>query len=399
MTARVFKNANSIVYGRGALEHLKTIECQRTLIIAGQTAMEKSGLLAKCVAYLEEAGGQVEVVRGTRPEPPIEAVEAQLEVASAFQPELIIALGGGSVIDSAKALWAFYEHPALDRQSLFKTFVSQPYPLPNLGRRARLIAIPSTSGTGSETSGVAILVEAGSKVKRVLLSAELVPNVAIIDPDVADYMPPALAACTGMDALTHALESAVSPWSNDFSEPLAMKALKMIFQYLPASCAGTQPEAREKMHYAATLAGMAINNSITGLAHGMDKIGILFDVPHGFTVGLLLPYTIQFSAAQAAGRYAEIARNIGLEGRDERALTQALVGKLVELQRTIDAPQCFRALGIEEGPFLEKVELVSEYALKAGPTLFSPRVPSADELKQLYLAAFRGDLSLPALTG
>ncbi len=393
MGAKVFRNANSIVYGRGALEHLKEIKCERALIVTGQSAMEKAGVLANAVSYLEATGARVEVVKGTRPEPPIEEVEAQLESALAFQPDLLVALGGGSVIDSTKALWAFYEHPELDRQALFKAFVSRPYPLPNVGRRARLIAIPSTSGTGSETSGVAILVEAGSRVKRVLLSAELAPNVAIIDPEIAEHMPPPLAAWTGMDALTHALESAVSPWSTDFSEPLALKALKLVFQHLKASCEGTNPEAREKMHYAATLAGMAINNSITGLAHGMDKIGIHFDLPHGLTVGLLLPYTIQFSASAASSRYAEVARSIGLEGEGDQELTTALVKRLVELAQAIGVPQGFQQMGIEEGQFLKKVEVVSEYVLKAGPTVFSPRVPSPDELTQLFLAAFHGDLS------
>ncbi len=393
MNVRVFRNANAIVYGRGALEHLKEIKCQRVLIVTGQSAMEKAGVLASAVSYLEVTGARVEVVKGTRPEPPIEDVEAQLELALAFQPDLLVALGGGSVIDSTKALWAFYEHPELDRQALFKAFVSRPYPLPNIGRRARLVAIPSTSGTGSETSGVAILVDSGSRIKRVLLSTELTPNVAIIDPEIADHMPSQLAAWTGLDTVTHALESAASPWSNDFSEPLALRALKLAFEHLPASCTGTNPEAREKMHYAATLAGMAINNSITGLAHGMDKIGIHFDVPHGLTVGLLLPYTIQFGAPTAAARYAAVAKGIGIEGQGDQALTTALVKRLVELAQAVGAPQSFQEMGIDEGQFLKKVEVVSEYVLKAGPTVFSPRVPSPDELRQLFLAAFHGDLS------
>lgn len=390
MGARVFRNANTIVYGRGALEHLREIESRRALVVTGQSAMDKTGVLAKCVSLLEDAGASVEVVRGTRSEPPIEDVESQLGVANAFEPDLIVALGGGSVIDSAKALWAFYEHPELDRQGLFMAFVSRPCPLPRLGRQARLVAIPSTSGTGSETSGVAVLVEAESRVKRVLLSSELVPSTAIIDSDIACHMPPSLAAWTGMDALTHALESAVSPWSTDFSEGLALRALKMIFQNLQASCEQSNPDAREKMHYAATLAGMAINNSITGLAHGMDKIGLLFDLSHGLTCGVLLPYTIRFSAPAASSRYAEVARAIGLEGEDDEGLLEALLSRLAELSRATGIPRCFGEMGIDEARYLEGVDRVSEYALKAGPTVFNPRVPSADELRQLYLSAYRG---------
>ena len=392
MSARVFRNANDIVYGRGALEHLKTINARRALVLTGQSAMEKSGVLASAVSCLEETGAQVEVIKGTKPEPPIEDVEAQLETTLALQPDLIVALGGGSVIDTAKALWVFYEHPELDPHELFKTHVSRPYPLPKLGDRARLVAIPSTSGTGSETSGVSILVEAETRIKRVLLSAELVPNVAIVDPEVALPMPSRLTAHTGMDALTHALESVVSPWATDFSEPLALRSLQLIFANLRAACNDDDREARERIHYAATLAGMAINNSITGLAHGMDKIGLQFDLPHGLTCALLLPYTMQFSAAEASAGYARIAISIGLQGEDEDALTLALINVLLKLEKDIGIPQSFQELGIEKSKFTDRVGLVSENALQAGPTVFSPRVPSQEELEQLYLQAYRGDL-------
>jgi alcohol dehydrogenase class IV len=354
--------------------------------------MERLGVLARAVSYLEKAGAEVEIIEGVQPEPPIEDLEAYLEITFAFQPDLLVGLGGGSVIDSAKALWAIYEHPYLDRQELFKPYVSSPYPLPRMGQHARLVAIPSTSGTGSETSAVAILIETQSRVKRVLLSNEIIPNIAIIDPDIPAHMSPTLTAHTGMDALTHALESAISPWSNDFSEPLAMRALNLIFRHLRAAYRGEDRDAREKMHYASTLAGMAINNSITGLAHGMDKIGQHFDLPHGLTCGILLPYTIAFGASEAKQHYARIGRSLGLEGRDEEELTLSLLRNLVELAGDIGIPRDFQEAGIEEGPFSEKIELVSEYALKAGPTIFSPKVPSRDELRQIYLDAFHGRL-------
>lgn len=391
MNARVFRNANTIVYGRGSLAHLKTLNSQRALVLTGQSAMENSGVLAETVSLLQGAGAHVEIVRGTKPEPPIEDVEAQLETVAAFQPDTLIALGGGSVMDSAKALWAFYEHHELDRREIFKTHVSQPYPLPKLGRRARLIAIPSTSGTGSETSGVSILIEAETRVKRVLLSSELIPTLAICDPEIAFHMPPRVAAHTGMDALTHALESALSPWSTDFSEPLALRALLLIFNNLRAACDGDRL-AREKMHYAATLAGMAINNSITGLAHGMDKIGLHFDLPHGLTCAVLLPYTLRFSASQTRANCAKIAGHLGLPGESEEALA-ALLKSLEQLQKDIGIPRSFRELGIEKSQFEAKMDLVREYVLKAGPTIFSPRVPSQEELRELYMQAFNG---LPA---
>jgi alcohol dehydrogenase class IV len=389
VSARVFRNANTIVYGRGSLAHLKTLKSRRALVLTSQSALEKSGVLAETVALLEGAGAHVEVVRGTKPEPPIEDVEAQLETVVAFQPDALVALGGGSVIDSAKALWAFYEHPELDHREIFKAHVSQPYPLPKLGRQARLVAIPSTSGTGSETSGVSILVETDTRVKRVLLSSELVPTLAICDPEIVFPMPAQLAAHTGMDALTHALESVISPWSTDFSEPLALRALQLIFQDLRAACDGDRT-ARERMHYAATLAGMAINNSITGLAHGMDKIGLHFGLPHGLTCAVLLPYTLQFSASQSRAGCAKIARHLGLPGESEEALAAALLRSLAQLEKDIGIPRSFRELGIEASQFEEKIELVREYVLKAGPTVFSPRVPSPEELRELYRQAFRG---------
>ncbi|MFQ5610582.1 MAG: iron-containing alcohol dehydrogenase [Anaerolineae bacterium] len=390
MSARIFRNANDIVYGRGALGHLKTLKCQRVLLLTGRRAMEKTGVLAEAVSCLKAAGAQVEVVKGVQPEPPLEDVEAHLEAARALQPDLIVGLGGGSVIDSAKALWAFYEHPELERQALFKTHVSRPYPLPNLRRKARLVAIPSTSGTGSETSAVSILVEAGTRLKRVLLSAELVPDVAIIDPDIAAHMPPRLVAHTGLDALAHAVEAAISPWCTDFSEPPALKAIQLIFRNLRAAYSGSDREARAKMHYAATLAGMAINNSITGLAHGMDKIGLVFGLPHGLTVALLLPHTLRFSATEAGAGYARIARTLGLAGRDEEALARAFIQALVQLGRDVGLPQSFRELGIGRDQFKAQIAAVSEAALKAGPTVFSPRVPTAEELEQLYWQAYGG---------
>lgn len=392
MGTRFFRNANTLVYGRGALAHLKTLSSRKALILTGLNAMEASGVLAETVSYLETAGAHVEVARITRPEPPIEDVEAHLETAITLQPDTLVALGGGSVIDSAKALWAFYEHPELDHHEIFKTQVSQPFPLPQLGRRAQLVAVPSTSGTGSETSGVSILVDSGTRLKRVLLSSQLVPTLAICDPDVAWSMPARLAAHTGMDALTHALESVISPWSTDFSEPLALRAVQLIFQNMRAAVDGDRA-ARERMHYAATLAGMAINNSITGLAHGMDKIGLHFDLPHGLTCAVLLPYTLQFSASQSQASYAKIARHLGLPGEGEPALAAALLRSLAQLERDIGIPQGFREMGIEAHEFEKTVGLVQEYALKAGPTVFSPRVPSPDELNELYLRAFRGQLA------
>lgn len=392
MNTRVFKNAGSIVYGWGALEHLKVIASHKALVVIGKGAMERLGVLSKAVSYLREAGAKVQIIKGVRSEPLIEDLEPFLETTLTFQPDLFVALGGGSVIDSAKALWAIYEHPDQDKQELLRPYVSRPYPLPSMGKKARLVAIPSTSGTGSETSTVAVLIEAQSRVKRVLLSNEIMPTVAIVDPEIPSHMPPQLTAHTGMDALTHALESVVSPWSNDFSEPLAMKALKLIFQHLRAACQGEDQEAREKMHYASTLAGMAINNSITGLAHGMDKIGHHFDLPHGLTCGILLPHTIAFNASEAKRNYARIGQSLGLEGRDEEALTRSLLNHLVELATDIGIPRAFQELGIEEGLFSEKIELVMEYALKAGPTIFSAKVPSRDELRKIYLGAFHGRL-------
>jgi alcohol dehydrogenase class IV len=394
MSTKYFRIAESIVYGWGAFEYLKTVQCSRALIVTGQGTMEKLGYLAKATSYLKESGAKVYIINGIQPEPQIENIASHLDATLDFQPDTFVALGGGSVIDSAKALWALYEHPDLDIQELFKPYVSQPYPLHKMGSKARLIAIPSTSGTGSETSAVAVLFETRSKIKRVLLSAGITPNIAIIDPEIPSHMPPQLSAHTGLDALTHALESIISPWSNVFSEPLATNALVLIFQNLRAACVGSNQDAREKMHYASTLAGMAINNSITGLAHGLDKIGQYFDLPHGLTCAVLLPYTMAFNISEAKPRYAAIAKNIGLAGKNEEYLAVSLINHLIQLEIDIGIAQNFQELGIEEDQYIEKIALVSEYALKAGPTVFSPKVPSPDELKQLYLNAYHGVLPI-----
>lgn len=390
MSTNFFRIAENIVYGWGALEYLKTVKCHRALIVTGQGTMEKLGYLAKTTAYLKNTGAEVYLIDGIQPEPLIENIALHLNATLDFQPDLFVALGGGSVIDSAKALWAIYEHPNLDIEELFKPYVSQPYPLHQVDKKARLIAIPSTSGTGSETSAVAVLFEEQSKIKRVLLSAEITPNIAIIDPEIPSNMPSHLSAHTGMDALIHALESIVSPWSNIFSESMATNAIALIFNNLRAAYIGSNQDAREKMHYASTLAGMAINNSITGLAHGMDKIGQYFDLPHGLTCAVLLPYTMAFNILEAKPRYAIIAKNIGLEGNSEEELTVSLINHVIQLEIDIGIAQNFQELGIDENQYNEKIGLVSDYALRAGPTLFSPKVPSQDELRQLYLNAYHG---------
>ncbi|MBW8012048.1 MAG: iron-containing alcohol dehydrogenase [Chloroflexi bacterium] len=394
MNYKLFRNANNIVYGWGSLKHLKTLSTKKAVILTGKSAMQKLGFLGKAVAHLEKTGAKVEVIKGVKPEPPIEDVETYLAALNGFQPDLIVALGGGSVIDTAKALWAVYENPEFTVQEIFKAFVSRPLKLPNYAQKALLVAIPSTSGTGSETSAAAILIEAETKVKRVLLSSEVLPNIAIIDPEISAKMPPELTAHTGMDALTHAIESVVSPWSNHFSEPLALRSIQLVFHNLKAAYSEPNRDVRENMHYAATIAGMAINNSITGLAHGIDKIGIPFDIPHGLTIAILLPYSINFNASEAKTGYAKIARALDLQGASEEELTGAFLKSLLVLENDVGITKSFGELGINEQEYIDHIDQVSENALKAGPTIFSPRVPSAGELREIYVNAYHGKLEL-----
>ncbi|MEM3452749.1 MAG: iron-containing alcohol dehydrogenase [Candidatus Hadarchaeum sp.] len=321
-------------------------------------------------------------------EPTIDEIYLGAKSLLEFQPDLIIALGGGSVIDAAKAMWILYEYPTIDREKIFI-----PFAIPPLRNKARLVAIPSTSGTGSETSCAAVFIEPNKKTKHLILSREIIPDLAILDPEIPMTMPPRITASSGMDALRHALESYVFTLSNDFSEAAALKAIKLIFENLERAYKnGKDQTAREKMHYAATLAGIAINNSGTGLAHAMDHIGPQFNIPHGVACAILLPYVMEFNlgSERARKKYAEIARFVGLNGRNEDELSKGLIEEVRRLQSALNLPVTIKAAGVTEEEFFSVLELMVKHSSENFSAKLNPRASTPSDIRELYLKAFHG---------
>jgi alcohol dehydrogenase class IV len=382
---RFFLNA-PLAFGWGSLAHLRQLPGRRAAIVTDDAAMEQLGFLEQAVGHLQQAGLATQVVARVAREPAtIDVDAARLGVAD-FAPDWIVALGGGSVLDTAKALWVFCERPDLDWEAAFKFNGLPPM------RRTRLVAVPSTSGTGSETSRVAVIVDAQTGMKRLIFSPEIIPTLAILDPALPAAMPPPLTAASAFDALSHAIEASLATIATEFTVSLALGAIRLIFRHLPASYHDADPRAREQMHYAATMAGMAINNSTAGLAHGMDQVGPLFGVPHGVVCAILLPYTLSFSLDAATARLAEMGRALGLPFEDERERAWAFLREYAALQQAVNLPLAFKDVGIAEDAYRAQLGPMIEAAQVSGSTRLGPKIPSADETRALFLRAYHGQL-------
>ena len=280
-------------YGRGAIDALKELEGKKAIIVVGGGSMKKFGFLDKIENNLKEAGMEVKLFENVESDPSVTTVMAGAKVMQEFEPDWIVALGGGSPIDAAKAMWVFYEYP----DSKFEDLIV-PFSFPKLRKKAKFAAISSTSGTATEVTAFAVITDYDKGIKYPLADFEITPDVAIVDPDIAETMPPRLTANTGMDALTHAFEAYVSNVHSVFTDPLALQAIKMVFEYLPCSYKG-DADAREQMHYAQCLAGQAFSNALLGIVHSLaHKTGAAFStghIVHGYANAMYLPYVIEYN--------------------------------------------------------------------------------------------------------
>lgn len=388
-----FTLPRDIFYGRGSLKALKTLEGAKAVIVTGGSSMREAGFLGMAESLLRDAGMHVMIIDNVEPDPSVETVMRGAEEMRRFRPDWIVALGGGSALDAAKAMWALYEHPEATFEQLLV-----PFNFPKLRERARFAAIPSTSGTASEVTAFAVITDYNTGVKYPLADYEITPDVAIVDPDVAATMPSTLAAYTGTDALTHAVEAYVSLLASAFTNPLALKAIYMVFAYLPDSVKGEE-SAREKMHYASTIAGMAFSNALLGICHSMaHKTGAAFatgHIPHGCANAIYLPVVIRFNAKnpQAKRRYAEIARGLGLSGgakEDEDDLVAALCDKISALRAALEIPRSLREFGIEEEEFNLKIKDIAALAVKDACTSSNPQPVTPEEMESLLREAYEG---------
>lgn len=374
-----------IVFGEGALEALDELQGRRALIVT-DTTLVGLGLVDRVKAHLEKAGLEIEVFDAVEPDPSLETAHAGAAKALACEPDWIVGLGGGSAMDTAKAVWVLYERPDLEPAAI------NPFIRLGLGSKARLITIPTTSGTGSEVTTAIVLTDKAEQRKVNLINREIMADMALVDPDLVMGMPARLTAETGLDALTHAIEGYTCTWHNDMADGLCLHACKLIWTYLPRACAdGTDREAREKMHNAAALAGLGFGNSLVSLAHAMGHaLGATFHVSHGRAVGLFLPYTVEFMSAQDPERFAELAAMIGCTQETPAARARTLASQIRDLCRKIDVPTTIAHLGIERTQFVTHLDELVEKGFNDGSILTAVRCPSFDELRRLFVYAYDG---------
>lgn len=385
-----FTLPRDIYHGKGCLEELKNLGGKKAILVVGGGSMKRQGFLDKAVSYLKEGGMEVEVFEGVEPDPSVETVMRGAEAMRRFEPDWIVSMGGGSPIDAAKAMWAFYEYPEIKFEDLIT-----PFGFPELRQKARFAAIPSTSGTATEVTAFSVITDYSTGVKYPLADFNITPDVAIVDPELVAGLPAKQVAYTGMDALTHAIEAYVSTLNGPFTDPLALQAIEMVLDYLPASYNGNM-DAREQMHYAQCLAGMAFSNALLGIVHSMaHKTGAAFStghIPHGCANAIYLPYVIRYNAkdSTAASRYAEIARRMGLAGTSETALVNSLCEKISEFNSRLGIPATLAEFGIDEKEFNEKLDKIAELAVGDACTGSNPRAIDPAAMAKLFKCTYYG---------
>ena len=385
-----FTLPRDIYHGANCIEELKNLKGSRAFLVVGGGSMKRQGFLQKIQGYLQEAGMEVHTFEDVEPDPSVETVMKGAQQMQKFQPDWIIALGGGSPIDAAKAMWAFYEYPDITFQDLIT-----PFSFPELRQKAKFAAIATTSGTATEVTAFSVITDYATGVKYPLADFNITPDIAFVDSDLVQGLPPKQVAYTGMDALTHAIEAYVSTVHCPFTDALALKAIEMVFDYLPASYHGNK-EARGEMHYAQCLAGMAFSNALLGIVHSMaHKTGAAFStghIPHGCANAIYLPYVIKYNAKDpaAAKRFADIARFVGLEGMSEKALINSLCNKIDEYNRQLNIPSTLKDFGIQEEEFKEKISHISELAITDACTGSNPRAIDAKLMEQLFNCTYYG---------
>ena len=381
-----FTLPRDLYHGKGALDALKDLDGKRAMVVVGGGSMKRFGFLDKVCDNLKAAGMEVQLFEGVEPDPSVETVMKGAEAMRKFQPDWIVAMGGGSPIDAAKAMWAFYEYPDTTFEAL-----CIPFNFPKLRTKAHFCAIPSTSGTATEVTAFSVITDYHKGVKYPLADFNITPDVAIVDPDLAETMPKKLTAHTGMDAMTHAIEAYVSTLHCDYTDPLALHAIKMISADLVKSYNGDM-EARDRMHNAQCLAGMAFSNALLGIVHSLaHKTGAAYSgghIVHGCANAMYLPKVIAYNAKEpeAEKRYGEIAAFLGLE-----PTSKALIAHIKAMNQQLDIPSCIKDYEggiINEQEFLEKLPQVAELAVGDACTGSNPRTITPDVMAQLLKCCF-----------
>lgn len=392
---------------------LRELENKKRAFIVTDRALYELGYAEKVEKILDEMGVESQVFSQVDPDPTIANALCGVTQMNAFKPDVIIALGGGSPMDAAKIMWVLYEHPEVKFEDLAIRFMDirkRIYQFPAMGQKAMLVAVPTTSGTGSEVTPFAVITDEKTGIKYPIADYELTPNVAIVDPELVLNMPKGLTAFGGFDALVHAIEAFTSVFASEYTNGLALEAIRIVFKYLPAAynIGADDLKAREKMHYAATTAGMAFANAFLGVCHSMaHKLGAAFQLPHGLANALIISQVIRYNAAQAprkqtafpqykypqaSARFARIADHLGLGGTTDETKVDLLIQKIQELKGQLNIPLSIKDAGVSETAFMAKVDELAELAFDDQCTGANPRYPLISEIKELYIKAFNGEI-------
>lgn len=394
-----------------ALDELKTVMGKKKAFIVTDSFLYNNGYTKPITNKLDEMGIAHTTFFDVAPDPTLACAKAGAEQMKAFKPDCIIALGGGSAMDAGKIMWVLYEHPEVDFMDMAMRFMDirkRVYTFPKMGEKAYFVAIPTSAGTGSEVTPFAVITDEKSGVKYPLADYELMPNMAIIDADFHMSAPKGLTSASGIDAVTHALEAIASMMATDYTDGLAIQALKVIFKYLPRAYDNgpNDPEAREKMANAATMAGMAFANAFLGVCHSMaHKLGAFHHLPHGVANALMIDEVIRFNSAEVPAkmgtfsqydhphtmaRYAEVAVALGFGGKDDKESVDNFIKAIDELKVKIGIKPTIKDYGIDEQDFLNRLDAMVEQAFDDQCTGANPRYPLMSEIKQMYLNAYYG---------
>jgi len=404
-----FKIPEKIFFEFGSTQYLEKMPDISRAFIVTDPAMVSLGYVDKVLYYLRKRQGYVhsEIFTEVEPDPSVETVLKGAKAMERFKPDVIIALGGGSAMDAAKGMWLFYEHPDLEFDALKLKFMDirkRVFKFPKMGNKSKMVAIPTTSGTGSEVTSFAVITDKVKNIKYPLADYELTPDVAILDPEFVMTVPKSITADTGLDVLTHAIEAYTSILASDYTDALAIKAIQLVFDYLPKAYKdGTDRVAREKMHNASCIAGMAFTNAFLGINHSLaHKLGGEFHIPHGRANAILLPHVVEFNGQRpnkfvsfpkyetfvADKKYAEIAKALGLPASTPEQGVKSLVGAIKSLAKEVGIPDSISACGVDKKEFMSKVDFLAERAFEDQCTTANPKMPLVKELAEIYKKAF-----------
>ncbi len=407
-----FKVPEKIYFEAGAIQYLEKMPDITRAFIVTDEGMVKLGYVDRILYHLRKRQQYVhsEIFSSVEPDPSFETIKRGVQAIESFKPDVIIALGGGSAIDAAKGMWLFYEHPDADVEGMKLKFLDirkKTYKFPKLGEKCKMVAIPTTSGTGSEVTSFAVISDKVQNKKYPLTDYELTPDVAIVDPDLVTSLPKSITADTGMDVLTHALEAYVSNMASDYTDALAEKAAELVIKNLKECYDnGSNKEARERMHNASTMAGMAFSNAFLGINHSLaHKLGAAYHLPHGRLNAILLPYVVKYNSEEptkfvsfpkyeyfiADEKYATIAKKMGLKADTKEEGVQSLIKEIQELNEYLNIPKSLQEAGVDEKDFFENIDTLADRAFEDQCTTANPRLPLIPELKQILTDAYYGN--------